>query len=130
MFQRHPLLSIPTVRLLALIAFFGQLYFFVPFMTPYLLQRHLTLAEIAGLQTTLMLAMLVMEIPTGVIADRLGHVWSYRIGLIVLASGEFMFLFARDYWMFLLVQVITGTGFAFGSGSVDAILYDALPAAP
>jgi MFS family permease len=126
-FQRHPLLSIPTVRLLALIAFCGQLYFFVPFMTPYLLQRNLSLAEIAGLQTALMLAMLVMEIPTGVLADRLGHVWSYRIGLIVLASGEFLFLFARDYWAFLAIQVITGTGFAFGSGSVDAILYDTLP---
>ena len=127
MFFRHPLLSIGTVRLLALIAFFGQLYFFVPFMTPYLLQRNLSLAEIAGLQTTLMLAMLVMEIPTGVLADRLGHVWSYRIALIVLASGEFLFLFARDYWAFLAIQVITGTGFAFGSGSVDAILFDALP---
>lgn len=127
MFLRHPLLSIRTVQLLALIAFFGQLYFFVPFMTPYLLQRHLSLAEIAGLQTALMLAMLVMEIPTGVLADRLGHVWSYRIALIVLASGEFLFLFARDYWAFLAIQVITGTGFAFGSGSVDAILFDALP---
>ncbi len=132
MFHRLPSLrsirSLDTVRLLGLIAFFGQLYFFVPFMTPYLLQRNLTIAEIAGLQTTLMLAMLVMEIPTGVVADRLGHVWSYRIALIVLASGEFAFLFARDYWAFLAVQVITGAGFAFGSGSVDAILYDALPA--
>ncbi len=131
MFQRllslRSIRALGTIPLLGLIAFFGQLYFFVPFMTPYLLQRNLTIAEIAGLQTTLMLAMLVMEIPTGIIADRLGHVWSYRIALIVLASGEFGFLFARDYWAFLLIQVITGTGFAFGSGSVDAILYEALP---
>lgn len=130
MFFRHSFrrpFSLDTVRLLGLISFFGQLYFFVPFMTPYLLQRHLTVAEIAGLQTTLMLAMLVMELPTGLIADRLGHVWSFRIALIVLASGEFMFLFARDYWAFLAIQVITGTGFAFSSGSVDAILFDALP---
>lgn len=119
--------SLDTIRLLGLIAFFGQLYFFVPVMTPYLLQRQLSIAEIAGLQTTLMIAMLAMEIPTGIVADRLGHVWSYRIALIVLASGEFGLLFARDYWAFLLIQVITGTGFAFGSGSVDAILYDALP---
>jgi MFS family permease len=132
MFHRLPsfrsIRSLDTIRLLGLISFFGQLYFFVPFMTPYLLQRNLTIAEIAGLQTTLMLAMLIMEIPTGVVADRLGYVWSYRIALIVLASGEFAFLFARDYWAFLAVQVITGTGFAFGSGSVDAILYDSLPA--
>ncbi len=126
-FSWQSLRSMDTVRLVGLISFFGQLYFFVPLMTPYLLQRNLTIAEIAGLQTMLMVAMLVMEIPTGVIADRLGHVWSYRIGLVVLAGGEFLFLFARDYPMFLLIQVITGTGFAFGSGSVDAIIYDSLP---
>jgi MFS family permease len=120
--------SMPTLRLIALISFFGQLYFFVPVMTPYLLQRQLTIAEIAGLQTMLLISLLVMEIPTGVIADRLGHVWSYRIALMVLASGEFLFLLAREYPAFLLIQVITGTGFAFASGSVDAIIYDALPA--
>jgi MFS family permease len=119
--------ALDTVRLVALISFFGQLYFFVPFMTPYLLQRNLTITEIAGLQTMLMVASLVMEIPTGIIADRLGHVWSYRIALLVLASGEFLFLFARDYPMFLAIQAITGTGFAFGSGSVDAIVYEHLP---
>lgn len=119
--------SLDTVRLIGLISFFGQLYFFVPFMTPYLLQRNLTIAEIAGLQTMLMVSTLVMEIPTGVIADRLGHVWSFRIALIVLACGEGLFLLARDYPTFLLIQFITGAGFAFGSGSVDAIVYDSLP---
>lgn len=119
--------SMPTLRLVALISFFGQLYFFVPVMTPYLLERNLTIAEIAGLQTALVVAMLVMEVPTGVIADRFGHVWSYRISLLVLASGEFLFLLAREYPVFLLIQVITGTGFAFASGSVDAIIHESLP---
>src|SRR5680860_1076814 len=119
--------TMPTARLVALISFFGQLYFFVPVMTPYLLQRNLTIAEIAGLQTMLMVSSMVMEIPTGVLADRFGHVWSYRVALIVLAGGEFLFLFARDYSVFLLIQFITGTGFAFASGSVDAILYESLP---
>lgn len=119
--------SLPALRLVALISFFGQLYFFVPVMTPYLLQRNLSIAEIAGPQTALVVALLVMEVPTGVIADRLGHVWSYRIALLVLASGEFLFLIAREYPAFLVIQVITGTGFAFASGSVDAIIYDSLP---
>ncbi len=116
-----------TIRLIALISFFGQLYFFVPVMTPYLLQRHLTIAEIAGLQTALLISQLVMEIPTGVIADRFGHAWSYRLALLTLVIGESVFLFARDYPVFLLAQVITGTGFAFASGSVDVLIWDSLP---
>jgi predicted MFS family arabinose efflux permease len=119
--------SLSTIRMVALISFFGQLYFFVPVMTPYLLQRRLSIAEIAGLQPMLLVSLLAMEIPTGVLADRFGHVWSYRLSLIVLAGGEFLFLFARDYPAFLIIQFITGTGFALGSGSVDAIIYDSLP---
>ena len=124
---RPSLRAMSTIRLVGLISFFGQCYFFVPVMTPYLLQRQLTLAEIAGLQTMLMVSTLVMEVPTGVIADRLGHVWSFRIALITLAAGEFLFLGARDFPVFLAIQFITGTGYAFSSGSVDAIIYEHLP---
>ena len=117
----------PVIRLIAVISFFGQLYFFVPVMTPYLLQRQLTIAEIAGLQTTLLLTQLVMELPTGVIADRLGHAWSYRLALATLVTGEIVFLFSREYLAFLVAQVVTGTGYAFASGSVDALIYESLP---
>jgi len=117
----------PTLRLVALISFFGQLYFFVPVITPYLLQRQLTIAEIAGLQTALLLTQLVMELPTGVIADRFGHAWSYRLALATLVAGEVVFLFSRDYPVFLIAQIVTGTGYAFASGSVDALIYESLP---
>jgi MFS family permease len=117
----------PVIRLIAVISFFGQLYFFVPVMTPYLLQRQLTIAEIAGLQTTLLLTQLVMELPTGIIADRLGHAWSYRLALATLVIGEVVFLFSRDYPAFLAAQIVTGTGYAFASGSVDALIYESLP---
>lgn len=124
MFSRFRL---STTNLVALISFFGQLYFFVPFITPYLLNYNLSLAEIAGMQTMLLWAMLVMEIPTGILADKLGHRWSYTVALSLAAIGEGLFLFAHDYPTFLLIQFISGTGFAFASGSVSAIVYASLP---
>jgi MFS family permease len=124
MFSRFRL---STTNLVALISFFGQLYFFVPFITPYLLLHDLSLAQIAGMQTMLLWAMLVMEVPTGVLADRLGHRWSYTVALALAAAGEGLFLFASDYPTFLLIQFISGTGFAFASGSVSAIVYNSLP---
>jgi MFS family permease len=75
----------------------------------------------------LLLTQLLMELPTGVIADRLGHAWSYRLALGTLVIGEVVFLFSRDYPAFLIAQVITGTGYAFASGSVDALIYESLP---
>lgn len=124
MFPRRRL---STPNLVSLISFFGQLYFFVPFITPYLLHYDLSLAEIAGMQTMLLWAMLVMEVPTGVLADRIGHRWSYTIALSLASIGEGLFLFASDYPTFLLIQFISGTGFAFASGSVSAIVYASLP---
>lgn len=116
-----------TVQRVALVSFFGQLYFFVPVMTPYLQREGLSLAEIASLQTILLWAQLVMEIPTGVLADRLGHRRSYQLALAMAVGAELWFVFAHSYPMFVISQVIAGTGFAFASGSVDAYVYDSLP---
>lgn len=117
-----------TTQLVALISFFGQLYFFVPVMTPYLLGYDLSMAQIAGMQTVLLFAMLVMEVPTGVIADRIGHRHSYQLALALGMLGELVTLAASTYPQFLIAQLISGTGFAFASGSVDALVYESLPA--
>ena len=117
-----------TTQLVALISFFGQLYFFVPVMTPYLLGYDLSLAQIAGMQTVLLFAQLAMEVPTGVIADRLGHRRSYQLALVLGALGEVVTLAASTYPQFLAAQLLAGAGFAFASGSVDALVYESLPA--
>jgi len=119
--------DLSTPKLVALTSFFGQLYFFVPVMTPYLQGKGLSLAQIAGMQTALMVTQLVMELPTGVLADRLGHRRSYQIALVMATLGELATLLADTYPEFLFGQIVAGTGFAFASGSVDALVYDSLP---
>ena len=123
----HRLGSLATPKLVAIISFFAQLYFFVPVMTPYLLGKGLSLAQIAGMQTILMVTQLVMELPTGVLADRFGHRRSYQIALVMAVAGEVITLLAETYPHFILGQVVAGTGFAFASGSVDALVYESLP---
>lgn len=120
--------GLSTAQRVAVISFFGQLYFFVPVMTPYLRGEGLSMAQIAGLQTVLLWAQLLMEVPTGVLADRLGHRHSYQIALVLSIAGEFIVLIAHNYTTFLLAQIVSGTGFAFASGSVDAYVYESLPA--
>ena len=119
--------SLSTPKMVAFISFFGSLYFFVPVMTPYLQEKGLSLAQIAGMQTILMVSMLAMEIPTGVLADWLGHRRSYQISLIMAALGEVITLMADTYPEFLIGQFAAGTGAAFASGSVDALIYESLP---
>ncbi len=116
-----------TPKLLAIISFFAQLYFFVPVMTPYLQGMGLSLAQIAGMQTILMVTQLVMEVPSGVLADLLGHRRSVQIALVLAVSGEITTLLAQSYAHFAISQVIAGTGFAFASGSIDVLIYESLP---
>lgn len=124
---RRRLGDLSTPKLIALISFFAQLYFFVPVMTPYLQAKGLSLAQIAGMQTALMVTQLVMELPTGVLADRIGHRRSYQASLVMATLGEVITLLATTYPEFMLGQVVAGTGFALASGSVDALVYESLP---
>ena len=41
--------------------------------------------------------------------------------------AEFIFIFARAYEWYVVVALLTGTGFAFASGAVEAMIYDSLP---
>lgn len=123
----HRLGTLSTPTLVAVISFFAQLYFFVPVMTPYLQGKGLSLAQIAGMQTVLMVTQMIMEVPTGVLADLLGHRRSYQIALIMAVSGEIITLLAETYPHFIVGQIVAGTGFAFASGSVDVLVYESLP---
>ena len=50
------------------------------------------------------------------------------MGMALQLLGEVLYLFVRSYSAFILLAVIAGVGFAFLSGSVEALIYDSLPA--
>jgi len=89
--------------------------------------RGLTLFQISLIESVVIGTIFVMEIPTGILADRIGRKWSIVLSTFFMMSGEFIFLFAQSYEWYLVMALITGTGFAFASGAVEAMVYDSLP---
>ena len=89
--------------------------------------RGLTLVQITALESIVIAVVFFMEIPTGVIADRLGRKWSITLAIIFMMSAEILFLFAESYAVYIVVSILTGTGFAFMSGAIEALVYDSLP---
>jgi len=72
------------------------------------------------------LTVVLLEIPSGVLADRFGR---KRLLVItgILDIAEFVILlFARSFWAFGLAVFIAGVGRALYSGSEHALLYDSL----
>jgi Na+/melibiose symporter-like transporter len=89
--------------------------------------RGLSLLQISTIESVVIGTIFLMEVPTGVIADRIGRKWSIVASTFCLMCAESIFIFARSYHWYLLIALLTGTGFAFASGAVDALVYDSLP---
>ena len=115
---------------IAAITFFSSLYFYSHVGTLYLLDRGLNLFQVNSLSAIIIGTIFLAEVPTGVIADRIGRKWSVVLAMALQVLGEVLYLFSRTYWAFAVIAIIAGIGFAFSSGAVEALIYDTLPADP
>lgn len=114
---------------IALISFFSGLYFYSHVGTLYLQERGLTLFQANSIGSIIIGTIFLAEVPTGVLADRIGRKNSVIAAIALQLLGEVLYLFSRSYWAFALIAVIAGLGFAFLSGAVEALIYDTLPLA-
>lgn len=109
------------------INFCQRFHLYVHALALLLLARGLTLVQISLIESIMIFTIFVMEVPTGVLADRVGRKWSIFASTLLLMSAEFIFIFARSFEWYVFIALLTGTGFAFASGAVEALVYDSLP---
>jgi len=115
-----------NITILYLISFFVALYFYHPILTLYFQQRGLNFIQINSLWAIIVGVMSISEVPTGIIADRIGRKYSIMVAILLQLVGEIIYVFATHYLFFALVSVIAGVGFAFTSGCFEAMIYDSL----
>lgn len=70
--------------------------------------------------------MFFAEVPTGILADKIGRKLSIIIALALQLLGEVLFVFADNYATFIFISIIAGLGFCFASGCIEALVYDSL----
>lgn len=100
--------------------------FFWPVFTVFLLDRGLSYTQIGLLNGLLAGVIVVGEIPSGYVADRVGRRNGLLVGSGLLTLSLFGFTVAETFPAFVLCWVCWGLGSAFRSGSDDAWLYDVL----
>jgi MFS family permease len=100
--------------------------------TLFLLDAGLDILEVFIANAVFTGAMVVFEIPTGVVADLWGRRASFLLSVIVLILGTVFYIWAAQnggtLLLFSLASVVLGLGFTFYSGAVEAWLVDALEA--
>ncbi|MFF4048576.1 MFS transporter [Streptomyces chartreusis] len=92
----------------------------------FLLQRGFSAGQVAILQTLIYLVSGLAELPTGIIADRIGRRASIVIGQVLIAGCLLGQVTSSNYWVFLTLFMGQGVGMACVSGSDTALLYDLL----
>ncbi len=100
----------------------------VPFLFLYFTTHGMDAARYGEILTAYYVTMFVAEVPTGMLADRVGARRMLIAGPVLLAAGFVTFAVYRDYWGFVLGEVLLGLGHSVLSGPPTVALYEALKA--
>src|SRR3990167_9731086 len=119
-------LKMDNTKKLAIVTFFSNLYFYNHIGTLYQQTRGLNLLQVSSIWSIIVGTIFLAEVPTGVLADKIGRKWSIVTALLLQTSGEFLYFFAKDYFTFILIAILAGVGYAFLSGANEALIYDSL----
>ena len=95
----------------------------VPFYTDW---GHISLSQVQFLQAWLMFWAFVLEIPTGVIADKFGRKHSVALGSLMTFLALIVYGAVPNFWAFLLAELFLAAGLALVSGANEALLYESL----
>ena len=124
-------MSTPTRRQLEknfqrilVLSFFQVFLVLMPIIVLFFESRGLTLPEIFLLQAWFAAVVLVMEAPSGYLADLLGRKRIIVAGTFFIGVGQSILLFAEGFWQLALFESCLGLGLSLVSGSDLALLYD------
>lgn len=98
--------------------------FFWPVFTIFLLSRDLTFTQIGVLGSISAGLVVVGEVPTGYVGDRIGRRNSLVVGPVLLTTSLLGFVLAQTFLAFVVLFALWALGLAFRSGSGDAWLYE------
>lgn len=98
----------------------------MPVVTIFYREHGLSNQDIFIIQACFAIAVVLFEIPTGYFSDVLGRKKSLILGMILGIIGLGMYSMTRDFWWFLIAELILWLGSSFISGTDSAMLYDTL----
>ena len=91
------------------------------------LQSHgLTPLQMNMVNATFMLSVVLMEVPTGSIADAIGRRRSMILGALFTIIGSLTYFLSGSIVLFIVAEFLFATGAAFESGALDAWAVDSL----
>lgn len=101
--------------------------FYLPVSIVFLTEvRGFGLDAVGVIMAAYLVSMLVAEIPTGYLGDRLGRRASLVVGNVLMVLALLAWVLLQTPLEYVLINVVWATGTAFRSGTADAWLYELL----
>lgn len=99
---------------------------YLPYIVYYFQYIGFNLTKIATLFAIKSVTQIILEIPSGYLADKIGRVKILVLSLIFEIIGLIIILFRTDYNSIIISHVFLGIGFALFSGADSALVYETL----
>lgn len=112
-----------NIYLMYLISFLQGMVFYAPIATLYRQARGVSVFEISVIETVFMLLSLGMEIPWGMVADRIGYRRTMVLCSFLYFVTKVIFWQAAGFWDFLLERILLAVAIAGLSGVDTTLLY-------
>lgn len=98
----------------------------MPIIVLFYKNNGLSMQDIFTLKAVYSIAIVLLEIPSGYIADVLGRKKTLIIGAFLGFTGFLIYDFSFNFWGFLMAELVLGLGQSLISGADSALLYDSL----
>ena len=105
-------------------SFFRMFLIIMPIFVPFMAELGLSMAETMALQSVYGITVIVLEVPSGYLADMWGRKKTLMAASIFWGLGFSVFLWAENFWQFALFEFFLGVGGSLLSGADVAMLYE------
>ncbi len=120
-----PSFGVKNVQLYYLLGIFLNGWFILPNWVFYF-RQHITTTQIGLVEGVAVLVGILVEVPTGVIADTLGKKRSLIVGSLFQILSCLVLINSTTFLHFLIGNILMFIGFSFHSGASEAFGYDSL----
>lgn len=117
---------IRNIRIYPFFRLFFNLLIIGPILVPFMLFKGLSYAEIMLLQSISAISVIVFEVPTGALADKVSRSRSLQYSGFFLGFALALYVLFRSFWIFALAEIMFGIGITLSSGADAAIVYESL----
>ncbi len=106
--------------------FISEFYLIVPVLIPYYVSHGLNSTEVFTIQATYALAVLLLEVPSGYLADVIGRRATLILGAAFMPLGLAVYAFSDRFLAFVLAESLIAVANSMRSGCESALIYDTL----